>query len=87
MLNPNLIAISLLISVLATAPGNAWAFCNKELPETTLASRFIISGDNVYEKKTKLTWSRCPVGMKWRKNKCDGSPRLMNFVDAQEFAK
>ncbi|RXJ68247.1 hypothetical protein CRV08_08315 [Halarcobacter ebronensis] len=51
-------------------------------------SRFIIFGDKVVDKKTKLTWMRCSVGSKLKDNiSCDQTPKPMSFYEANDFEK
>ncbi|MBI3903826.1 MAG: DUF1566 domain-containing protein [Nitrosomonadales bacterium] len=49
------------------------------------ASRFVIQGDTVLDKKTNLTWARCSIGQRWKNGAgCTGTVDLFTFDDAQQ---
>lgn len=51
-------------------------------------SRFILHEGEVFDQRTKLTWSLCSVGTTWKKGiGCVGSPKLMRLEDAVRFAQ
>lgn len=66
----------------------AMADCNKQQMRKDANSRFIIVGGEAFDKTTKLTWSRCSVGVTWKKGVgCVGSPKMMNLNEANNYAK
>jgi len=50
-------------------------------------SRFVAKEDQVYDRFTNLTWSRCSLGQRWVKSHgCVGTVRQVRFDQAQRFA-
>lgn len=57
------------------------------LPALAADSRYVISGDEVYDKQTDLTWKRCSVGMRWKEGMgCVGVQKTFTFEEAQKQA-
>ena len=49
-------------------------------------SRFVEKDNEIYDTKTKLTWSRCSEGQRWDKRKgCVGTVRQYGFDQAQKL--
>lgn len=49
-------------------------------------SRYVENGDEVYDKVTNLTWSRCSFGQRWVKSKgCVGTVKQISFDQAYKF--
>ena len=42
------------------------AACDASQPNRTPSTRYEISGMEVYDRKTDLTWQRCSIGQQWR---------------------
>ncbi len=63
------------------------ADCLPEAPSATPTRRFVINKNHVYDKKTKLTWERCPAGMQLEGQKCRGTATLMTHQMAEKYAK
>lgn len=72
--------------VSATFSGTAMSTCLKDKPESTPTSRFVLKGGEAFDRKTKLTWSRCSVGASWNGSKCAGSVKLISLDAAKEVA-
>lgn len=46
--------------------------------------RYVIKGDQVYDKKTNLTWARCSVGQRWKEGVgCMGVVKQFTWNDAK----
>lgn len=57
------------------------------LPALAADPRYVISGDEVYDKQTDLTWKRCSVGMRWKEGMgCIGVHKTFTFEEAQKQA-
>lgn len=66
------------------APAAVYAQCSAE-PGIPL-SRYEISGPQVTDTQTKLTWQRCAVGQKWHEGAgCAGTPRQISWKDARKL--
>lgn len=64
----------------------AWAICDGTQPSRTTMSRYVLDADEVYDKKTDLTWERCSVGQHWSADAgCVGLVKLMTWADAMRF--
>lgn len=51
------------------------------------ASRYVINGGEVYDKKTDLTWARCSVGQRWKEGiGCAGVIKQFTWSEAQQQA-
>ncbi|HEY8027019.1 MAG TPA: DUF1566 domain-containing protein, partial [Burkholderiaceae bacterium] len=51
------------------------------------AARYLIKGDEVYDKSTDLVWQRCSVGQTWSAEAgCTGRPSQFSFEEAQQQA-
>ncbi len=56
--------------------------------EGSAPSRFVLNRGEVFDKLTNLTWCRCSAGSTWTEGiGCVGSPKLMSFEEAKQFAK
>src|SRR5215831_9312382 len=50
------------------------------------ASRFEVHGDEVYDKNTDLTWTRCSYGQQWTgADGCSGSAKLLDWDSAMRL--
>lgn len=67
------------LGLLATAV-HAEQKCNG--PTWTPDSRFELKGGEAYDKQTKLTWKRCPEGMRWNGSGCSGTAEEYSWHDA-----
>lgn len=55
---------------------------------STSTTRYVLIEAQVYDRETKLTWSRCSVGTVWKAiNGCVGTVKLMRFSDAKQLAE
>jgi hypothetical protein len=50
-------------------------------------SKYVIKGDEVFDRKTELTWQRCSVGQQWGGDSkaCVGAVKQFNFDAAQKL--
>lgn len=55
------------------------------LPAAAADPRYVISGDEVYDKETELTWKRCSVGMRWKEGRCVGVQTNMSWMLALNY--
>lgn len=63
-MNRHILAVVLSLVVLAPAAARSAPTCNDRIRMATPTSRFTVNADGtVTDKKTKLTWQRCPMGM------------------------
>jgi hypothetical protein len=47
------------------------------------ASRYVIDGEEVIDKETKLIWQRCSIGQHWRDGSgCEGTVQTFSLSDA-----
>ena len=47
--------------------------------------RYVIQGDQVYDKKTDLTWARCSVGQRWKEGVgCVGVVKVFTWNEANK---
>jgi hypothetical protein len=64
MKRKTLAIVLLFLSLFVPAGARSAASCNDRIRMATPTSRFTVNGDGtVTDKKTKLTWQRCPMGM------------------------
>lgn len=69
-------------SVLMVSASAAYAQCTHE-PRIPI-SRYEITGAQVFDKETKLTWQRCSLGQKWQEGPgCVGTPREISWKEAK----
>jgi hypothetical protein len=62
--------------------------CGKQQIRKAAASRFVLKSGTAYDRSTKLTWSRCSAGSKWKDGSgCVGSLRTMTLDEARGYAK
>ena len=85
-LAPHCIFRSVVLAASLLFVHHAQATCNTESLSTTPTKRFALFSETALDRQTGLVWARCPVGMTWNKNKCDGDIRLMGLADAQKYA-
>jgi hypothetical protein len=65
------------------AASTAEAACDASQPNPNPIGQYVISGGEVYDKKTDLTWARCSVGQHWREAiGCVGAVRTMTWDEA-----
>jgi hypothetical protein len=75
---------ALLGSALVCCASAAAADCTFEPRVPT--SRYEISGSQVFDKETKLTWQRCSMGQKWTEGTgCTGTPQQVSWAEAQKL--
>lgn len=55
-------------------------------PSWPTGERFIVSGSEVTDHKTGLTWSRCSLGQEWSGNTCTGIASIFTHEEAMQFA-
>jgi hypothetical protein len=65
----------------------AWAVCDKTQPTRTPSSRYVINGNQVYDRKTELTWQRCSVGQQARGAACAGAVKQITWDEAKAAEK
>lgn len=66
----------------------ASAGCDSNQPNRTPSSRYVIKGDEVYDKKTDLTWQHCSVGQHWKEGVgCVGVIKQMTWDEAKSQAQ
>lgn len=85
------------LRLVRNAPGNDRAAAPDPIPVTkALANnqvaadaRFAVSanGQEVTDRKTELTWRRCPEGMTAKGNACTGKATTFNFDDALKYGE
>ncbi len=76
--------VLLLSSVLMCSASAAYAACTFEPRIPT--SRYEITGAQVFDKETKLTWQRCSVGQKWIEGLgCTGTPQELSWTQAKKL--
>ena len=65
------------------ASGMARAECDPAKPIEPFRSRFEVHGDTVYDKTTRLTWTRRSYGQQWTgSDGCSGSVKLLDWNTA-----
>jgi len=70
------------------AAGVARAACDPMQPTRTPSSRYVISGGEVYDKKTDLTWQRCSIGQRWEEGTgCVGVITQPGWEEAMQMAR
>lgn len=63
--------------------GQAAAVCDPQQPTRTPDSRYEARGDQVYDRKTTLTWQRCSAGQQWQADiGCVGLVQQITFDEA-----
>jgi len=82
---PLLIALAMVFS----GPTAGAQKCSRQLTPTAPDSRYELlnQGAEVLDHRTQLVWQRCPTGMKWSGQSCDGSAQAMIWVDALQSAR
>ncbi len=62
--------------------------CESSVVETTPSSAFTLLEDGavVRHDDTGLEWQRCPVGMNWTEDGCDGSAQELTWEEALQHA-
>jgi Protein of unknown function (DUF1566) len=82
---------ALLLSACAagiSATSSSWAACNSSQSDRTPSSRYVVKGDEVYDKKTDLTWQHCSVGQHWKEGAgCVGVIKQMTWEEAKAQAQ
>jgi hypothetical protein len=78
---------ALLSIVLLAVSAPVLSACIKGGKPTTPSSLFVVTGNEVLDTRTKLTWSRCPLGMNLMGNQCSGSAKLMTLQEAKRHSK
>lgn len=74
--------LALFIACLLIAD-HAAAICDPQQPTRTPDSRYEARGDQVYDRKTTLTWQRCSAGQQWQEDiGCVGLVQQMTFDEA-----
>ncbi len=64
-----------------------WAECD-EIRPTIPTSRYVISGDEVHDTQSDLTWQRCSAGQSWTDGEgCVGEIQKLSWDQAKELAK
>ena len=51
------------------------------------SSDYISRGYYVIDLKNKIEWLRCPVGMVWQKNECEGKALKLELIQVKEAIK
>jgi hypothetical protein len=68
---------------LVALSSHARAECDPAKSIESIASRFEVHGDTVYDKSTDLTWTRCSYGQHWTGDGgCSGSLNLLDWSSA-----
>ncbi len=63
----------------------AWAACETSQEPT---DRYVITGGQVYDKNSDLTWERCSVGQEWQEGAgCVGAIEALTWREALQQAK
>ncbi|WLQ16139.1 DUF1566 domain-containing protein [Hahella aquimaris] len=56
--------------------------------EVTPTSQFVLKGEEAYDTKTGLIWSRCSMGLIWREGAgCVGKVKISTLAGARHFAE
>lgn len=80
--------IACFIAVSCCSSSSVLGACDKDKAASTPSSRFVLNEGNAFDKRTKLTWSRCSVGASWKKGgKCVGTVKLMHLGEAKQYAQ
>jgi hypothetical protein len=82
--------LSLAMGILALTfmPVRAEQKCDPAKQNATPDARYIVQGDEVYDKTTKLTWQRCTLGRHWENGKGSvGTTLPMNWEKAMQQGK
>ena len=62
---------------------SAFGECETTPDVTSSASRYVVKGEVVYDKRTDLTWMRCNLGQRWGEGSgCLGEPKESNCEQA-----
>lgn len=89
--NQNGLTLVPLALALLFSPGFAPAFagCVKGKSPKLVLSRFVLSGEEAYDKRTHLTWARCSVGTRWHEShhQCTGSVMLLSPDEGRAYAQ
>ncbi len=78
------VQLALTLSLLfGTASAEAQS-CNDDIVASTPNARFKISGDQVKDVRTNLTWQRCAAGQTWNSatSRCAGAAYSLSWVEA-----
>ena len=51
------------------------------------SSDYISRGYYVIDLKNKIEWLKCPVGMVWQKNECEGKALKLELIQVKEAIK
>jgi hypothetical protein len=78
---------ALVLVALASEVPLSYAECEAPLDAGAVGARYEVKGDQVYDKKTNLTWQRCSVGQKWSEGSgCTGDAAKMSHDRAHQSA-
>ncbi|MDO8329639.1 MAG: DUF1566 domain-containing protein [Fluviicoccus sp.] len=82
---PLLIALATLLS----GPTAGAQECSRQITPTAPDSRYELlnQGAEVLDHQTRLVWQRCPAGMRWSGQSCEGSAKTMMWIDALQSAR
>jgi len=76
------IALGLTLSLVTGLTAHA----DESPPKSQGNPHYMITGGEVYDKKTDLTWARCSVGQHWSEGTgCVGVIKIFTFDDAKEL--
>ncbi len=48
---------------------------------------YLVYGNKVFDKRTKLEWARCSIGQIWEDDTCTGTPSRFNWYTARNFQR
>ena len=65
----------------------AFFFINLFWNTNSFSSNFIDKGFYVIDLKNKIEWLKCPVGMVWQKNECEGKALKLELIQVKEAIK
>lgn len=89
--NRNSHALAFLAVALLFSPSfePAFAGCVKRKSPNAVLSRFVLIGEEAYDKRTHLTWARCSVGTRWHDShhQCTGSVMLLSPDEGTAYAQ
>jgi uncharacterized protein DUF1566 len=64
---------------LVIASSAALAICDASPTAKLSSSSIVVEEEIVHDLKTKLTWLRCSYGQTWRKGRCDGDVKRVDW--------